>query len=145
MKTQILFCILLLIPIRLFSQTTIPDYVDKQVKELHTDNPAMKTYVLALLKTGTNRSTDKVYRDSLYSGHIATINRLVSENKMVVVGPLTTNEYAYRSILVLNVSTVEEAKILLDVDPAIHQEMFEVELYLWEGPATLPAYLINPL
>jgi len=64
---------------------------------------------------------------------------------MVVVGPLTTNEYAYRSILVLNVSTVEEAKILLDVDPAIHQEMFEVELYLWEGPATLPAYLINPL
>jgi len=55
MKTQILFCILLLIPIRLFSQTTIPDYVDKQVKELHTDNPAMKTYVLALLKTGLQR------------------------------------------------------------------------------------------
>ena len=145
MKAIILFCIVLLIPIRLFAQTTIPDYVDKQVKELNADKPGMKMYVMAMLKTGTNRSTDKAYRDSLYSGHIATIDRLVTEKKMVVVGPLTINEYAYRSILVLNVSTVVEAKILLDDDPAIHQNMFEVELYLWEGPVTLPAYLINPL
>ena len=136
---------MLLIPIRLLAQTTTPDYDDKPVKELHADKPRIKTYVLALLKTGTNRSTDKAYRDSLYSGHIATINRLVSEKKMVVVGPLNLSEYAYRSILALNVSTLEEAKILLDDDPAIHQNMFEVELYIWEGPATLPAYLINTL
>ena len=145
MKALFLLCYVLLIPIKLFPQTTPPYYTDKLVKELQTDKPGTKTYVMALLKTGTNRSTDKAYRDSLYSGHIATINRLVSENKMVVVGPLTMNEYAYRSILVLNVSTVEEAKILLDDDPAIRQDMFEAELYLWEGPATLPAYLINPL
>jgi len=145
MKALFLFCVVLLIPIRSLAQTTFPDSADKLVKELQTDKPGTKTYVMALLKTGTNSSTDKAYRDSLYFGHIATINRLVSENKMVVVGPLTMNEYAYRSILVLNVSTVEEAKILLADDPAIRQDMFEVELYLWEGPITLPAYLIKPL
>jgi uncharacterized protein len=145
MKALFLFCVVLLIPIRSLAQTTSPDSEDKLVKELQTDKPGTKTYVMALLKTGTNSSTDKAYRDSLYFGHIATINRLVSENKMVVVGPLTMNEYAYRSILVLNVSTVEEAKILLADDPAIRQDMFEVELYLWEGPITLPAYLIKPL
>ena len=145
MKVLFLFCTFLLIPLLTVARAANIYTSEKPATELHADGVRMKTYVLALLKTGTNRSTDKAYRDSLYSGHIATIKRLVSKRKMVVVGPLTMNEYAYRSILVLDVSTLEQAKILLDDDPAIHHDMFEVELYLWEGPATLPAYLIKPL
>lgn len=137
-----LFCVVLLIPIRSLAQTTTPDYENKPVTELHAGKPGMKTYVLVLLKTGTNASTDKVHRDSLYFGHIATIKRLVTEKKLVVVGPLTMNEYAYRTILVLDVPTLEEAKTMLEEDPAIKQKIFETELYYWNGPDTLPAYLI---
>jgi len=100
---------------------------------------------VVLLKTGRNRSTDRTYRNSLFFSHMAMIKRLVSLKKIVVTGPLELNGYAYRSILVMDVSTLEEAKILLDDDPAIKQDMFETELYLWQGPATLPEYLIKPL
>ena len=145
MKVLFLFCTLLLIPLLTLSQTVYANKNENPSKGLHDDVAGMKMYVLVLLKTGRNRSTDRAYRNNLFASHLSMINQLVSSKKIVVTGPLKLNGYAYRSILVLDVSTLEEAKILMDDDPAIKQDMFETELYQWEGPATLPAYLIKPL
>jgi uncharacterized protein len=143
MKVLFLFCTLLLIPLLTFARTV--NVTNSERPELHADGTGMKKYVLVLLKTGTNRSTDRVYRNNLFASHLSMINQLVSLKKIVVTGPLKLNGYAYRSILVLDVNTVEEAKKQLADDPAIDQDMFATEFYLFEGPATLPAYLIKPL
>jgi uncharacterized protein YciI len=145
MKVLFLFCTLLLIPLLTFAQTVNANKNENPAKGLHDDVAGMKMYVLVLLKTGTNRSTDRAYRNNLFASHMAMINQLVSLKKIVVTGPLKLNGYAYRSILVLDVNNVEEAKKQLADDPAIDQDMFATEFYLFEGPATLPAYLIKPL
>jgi hypothetical protein len=41
----------------------------------------------------------------------------------------------------LNVTTIEEAKSLLETDPAIKEKLLEAELYRWYGSAALPVYL----
>jgi len=144
MKTLILFCAVLLFPLLGFAQTTTnSNYDEKLARELHADDFGMKMYILVLLKKGSNNVTDLTVRDSLFSGHFANINRLISLKKMVVAGPLEKNEQSYHGIFVLDVPTMEEAKMLLDDDPTIKQKIFVAELYNWYGPAALPTYLIT--
>jgi len=66
---------------------------------------------------------------------------LVALKKMVVVGPLEKNSQEYHGIFILDVSTLDEAKILLENDPTIKQNIFTAELYNWYGSAALPEYL----
>lgn len=105
------------------------------------DDYGMKPYVLAILKTGTNQTKDKVIADSLFNGHMENINRLVKSGHLVVAGPLRKNERLYRGIFILNVKTVEEANKLLSGDPAIKEKLLDAELFVWYGSAALPLYL----
>ena len=116
-------------------------YNAKLARSLGADDYGMKKYVLVILKTGTNMTTDKLLLDSLFKGHMASIRKLSDEGKMIVAGPLQKNENNYRGIFVLNVKDVAEAKILLENDPTIREGIFEVELYDWYGSAALPEYL----
>lgn len=141
MKAFILFITLLFISVLSVGQTKNPNYDEKLAQELHADDLGMKMYVLVILKTGSNKETDKAFRDSLFRGHFANINRLVALKKMVVAGPLEKNDQTYRGIFILDVSTFEEAKKLLADDPTIQQNIFEAELYEWYGSAALPEYL----
>lgn len=141
MKKLLLFCVFLLFATVSFGQKNNADYDEALAKRLHADDLGMKMYVLAILKTGNNKVSDKTTRDSLFAGHFANINRLVSLKKMIVAGPLEKNDKTYRGIFILDVSTLEEAKQLLDDDPTIKQNIFEVEYYTWYGSAALPEYL----
>lgn len=69
------------------------------------------------------------------------INRLVKEKKLIVAGPMVKNEKSFRGIFILNVSTLEDARLLLETDPAIKEGFLAPELFLWYGSAALPAYL----
>jgi uncharacterized protein YciI len=69
------------------------------------------------------------------------IGRLANEGKLIVAGPMQKNTAGYRGIFILNVKTVDEAKLLLDTDPAIKAGLLEPELYQWYGSAALPMYL----
>jgi hypothetical protein len=60
---------------------------------------------------------------------------------MVVAGPLRKNERSYRGIFILNVKTNEEAKQLLEGDPAITSGLLDAELYQWYGSSALPMHL----
>ncbi len=122
------------------SQTTNPNYDEDLAAKLGADDYGMKSYVFVMLKTGPNESTDKVARDSCFSGHMSNIKRLVLEDKLIVAGPIGKNENSYRGIFILNVPTLEEASELLQSDPAIHTGYLAADLYPWYGSAALPLY-----
>ncbi len=132
---------LIISSVGVYAQTDNPAYNKSLADSLGADEYGMKMYVLAILKTGTNEVKDKAKSDSLFGGHMQNIKRLADEGKLVVAGPLKKNDKNYRGIFILNVKTIEEAKLLLDTDPAIHAKVFDTELYGWYGSAALPMYL----
>jgi uncharacterized protein YciI len=123
------------------AQSTNTKYDKTLADSLGADEYGMKMYVLVLLKTGTAKINDKRTVDSLFAGHLQNIKRLANEGKLSVAGPLQKNDKNYRGIFILNVKTVDEAKSLLQTDPAIKAQLLDVELYGWYGSAALPMYL----
>ncbi len=118
-----------------------PNYDPQLAQKLGADDYGMKSYILVMLKTGSNKTTDKAFIGESFRGHLDNIGRLVTQGKLVVAGPLGKNENSYRGIFILNAATLEEAKALLATDPAIKENLLEAELYNWFGSAALPEYL----
>jgi len=125
----------------LMAQKTNPNYDLELATKLGADDYGMKSYVFVILKTGKNQSTDKVLRDSCFAGHMNNITRLVKDKKLIVAGPMEKNDKTYRGIFILDVTTIDEAKLLLDTDPAIKAEFLEPELFKWYGSAALSEYI----
>lgn len=125
----------------LYAQKSDQTYDSSLAKSLEADNYGMKMYVFVLLKTGSKVIESKTVRDSLFAGHLANINRLANEGKLVVAGPFAKNDLSYRGIFILNVKTEEEAKALLETDPAIKENLLQPEIVKWYGSAALPVYL----
>lgn len=118
-----------------------PNYDPELAQKLGADDYGMKSYILVILKTGPNQTSDKTLINNSFRGHMNNINHLVKEGKMIVAGPVTKNEKTYRGIFILNVTDFEEARKLLQNDPAISEGLLDVELYKWYGSAALPEYL----
>lgn len=106
-------------------------------QKLGADEYGMKTYVLAVLKTGKARIEDKNEINKLQAGHLKNIVRLSEEGKLVLAGPFIAGGDS-RGVYVFDVRTIDEAKELTETDPAIQLGIFEFELYLWYGSAALP-------
>jgi len=123
------------------AQTVNPDYDSTLAKRLGADDYGMKSYVFVILKTGSNTTTDMSYIDSCFAGHMANIGHLVNEGKLIVAGPFGKNDNSYRGIFILNVTTIEEAREIVQTDPAINSKLLDVDLYKWYGSAALPEYL----
>lgn len=123
------------------AQSDNPNYDKALAESLGGDDYGMKPYVLVILKTGANKTSGKQKTDSLFRGHMANINQLAGLGKLVVAGPLKKNEQSYRGIFILDVKTIEEAKLLLNTDPAIKENLLDAELFQWYGSAALPVYL----
>ena len=100
------------------------------------DDYGMKSYVLVMLKRGPNRSQDSTTRAQLQAAHMANIIRLAEEVKLVLAGPMMTDE-DIRGIYLFNVTTVEEAKKLTETDPAIQSGSLIMEMHPWYGSAAL--------
>ena len=141
MKYYLTFLVIILSVNVSFSQKTNPNYDAELATKLGADDYGMKKIVFVILKTGSNESTDKALKDSCFTGHMNNINRLVKEKKMIVAGPMLKNEKSYRGIFILDVSTKDEANLLLETDPAIKAKFLEPELYMWYGSAALSEYL----
>lgn len=141
MKYYLTFLVIILSVNVSFSQKTNPNYDAELATKLGADDYGMKKFVFVILKTGSNESTDKVLKDSCFTGHMNNINRLVKEKKLILAGPMVKNEKSYRGIFILDVSTKDEANLLLETDPAIKAKFLEPELYMWYGSAALSEYL----
>jgi uncharacterized protein YciI len=108
---------------------------------LGADQYGMRSYVLAILKTGSAKIADKEKNNEIFRGHMNNIEKLVKEGKLSVAGPFGENPNEFEGLFILNVSTVDEAKALLDGDPTVTNKVFNVEYYPWYGSAALPMYL----
>lgn len=136
--------LLLTVPVSYFSygQTANPNYDKALAGKLGGDDYGMKRYFLVILKTGTNTTTDQALISESFRGHLENINKLVKEEKLIVAGPLAKNENNYRGIFILdNVSTPDDARALLQTDPAIRNELLAFDIFTWYGSAALPEYL----
>lgn len=139
---KILICLFLqVVTLSAIALSPNPNYDAALANKLGADDYGMKNYVLVILKTGSNLTTDKAFIDSCFAGHMTNIHRLVEINKLIVAGPLKKNKNTYRGIFILNTDSVEEAEVLLQTDPAIKEKLLETELYKWYGSAALPEYL----
>jgi uncharacterized protein YciI len=141
MKKHLLVSAIFLISLSAVSQQVSTVYDSLLARKLGADEYGMKNYVLVILKTGPTILEPGAKRDSLFRGHMANINRLASEGKLVVAGPFGENQLSYRGLFILNVRTIEEAKALLYADPTVKGKIFDTELIPWYGSAALGEYL----
>jgi uncharacterized protein YciI len=118
-----------------------PDYDASLAQKLGADDYGMKSYILVILKTGKNQTTDKDFINNSFRGHMENINRLVEQGKLVIAGPFGKNDSNFRGIFILNAANIEEAEKLLQTDPAIKEGLLAADLYNWYGSAALPEYL----
>jgi uncharacterized protein YciI len=117
-----------------------PAYDAELAKRLGGNKSGMKSYVLAILKTGPNDS--KVAgpeRSEVFKGHMANIQRLAGEGKLAVAGPFDKNESGFRGIFILNTAKLDEARAWVDTDPVVKSGIMIVDLYPWFGTAALMA------
>src|SRR5690606_16043652 len=117
-------------------------YDEALAQKLGSDEYGMKSYFYVVLKTGENKDQDKDLINTAFKGHMDNINSLVKEEKLIVAGPFGKNTDQYRGLFILNnVKTEEEAKAILETDPAIKAGYLTYSIYTWYGSAALPMYL----
>ncbi len=134
---KILSLIIILLSVSINAQEKTSVYNEKLAAALGADEYGMKTYVFCILKTGSNTTATKEEKAKYFEGHMANINRLAEEGKLVVAGPFMKNDRNYRGIFIFNVKTIEEAQALVETDPAVKAKIFEVELTPWYSSAAL--------
>jgi uncharacterized protein YciI len=112
-------------------------YDEKLAKETGADDYGMKNYIFCILKTGSNTTATKEEKQKYFEGHMANINRLAEEGKLIIAGPFMKNDRNYRGIFILNCATIQEATVLVETDPAVAAKIFEAELTPWYSSASL--------
>ncbi len=105
-------------------------------RQLGADELGMKSYVMAFLKAGPNRSQDSTEAARLQRAHLDNIQRMAREGKLILAGPFLDGGEV-RGIYVFNVESVEEARALTATDPSIQAGRLEMELHPWYGTAAL--------
>jgi len=135
-----LLILLFIFGMRLTS-TAQNSYDPELAKQLGADEYGMKKYVIAFLYRG-DRVADysAEERAEFQKGHLANINRLATEGKLVLAGPFFGNE-ELRGLFFFNVETVAEAESLTESDPSIQAGILKMEMKEWYGSAALPLLL----
>ena len=136
MKT-VYFILLMTLAISNHSFAQKSSYDESLAKQLQADDYGMKTYVMAILLAGdrvNEYSPDQ--RAEIQKGHMANINRLAENGKLILAGPFIDGKEK-RGIFLFNVSTKEEAEALTNTDPAIQAGVLKMELIEWYASAVL--------
>ena len=90
----------------------------------------MKKYYMVFLKNGPVRDQDEPTAAKIQEQHLAHMNRLAEEKKIVAAGPFD-DDGDIRGIVIYSVSNMEEAKELTGKDPAVQAGRLVVEVHPW--------------
>jgi uncharacterized protein YciI len=104
--------------------------------KLGADDYGMRKYVMAFLKSGPNRSQDSIEAINLQKAHLENITRLAEEGSLVFAGPFM-DDTEVRGIYIFAVSSLEEAAVLTESDPAVKAGRLIMELHPFYGSAAL--------
>ncbi len=138
MKTIFGLLFILLVKITLAQN---PNYDSTLAKKLGGDDFGMKRYYLVILKSGDNLVKDKAYRDSCFRSHFDNMKAMQASGKLIVSGPITSNNIGYRGIFILDAKNRDEVNNLLKGDASINVKIFEPEILEWYGSSALPLYI----
>lgn len=91
----------------------------------------MTTYYVALLYRGPKWTPQETPETrAIQDGHMANIQRLAQEGKLLLAGPFTDNG-DLRGIFVFKVGSIEEAQELAAADPAVKAGRLRLDLHPW--------------
>jgi uncharacterized protein YciI len=103
----------------------------------------MVTFYLCLLVTPANPSKPPADMAQLQLDHLANLRRIMEGGKGVIAGPVDGGG-RLRGILVLRVNSVEEARAMVDTDPAVKTGQLAVEIHPWFAADGIMKPLFNP-
>jgi uncharacterized protein len=93
--------------------------------------PAMAKVYLVLLKKGPAWTAEKTEQTkAIQAGHMANIERLWKEKKLIVAGP-GGDDGDMRGVFVFDTDSLEEAKALAASDPAVKAGRLAPEFHSW--------------
>ena len=104
---------------------TLKDQFQRPV-EPHVTEPL----IFGFLKRGTNATIAPAEAQALQKGHIAYMEQLHAQGKLVVAGPFAVDG-DLRGVVIYRVKTVEEAKALAAEDPAVKAGRLTIEARPW--------------
>ena len=90
----------------------------------------MKRYWLVLLQKGPNRSQDSASAEKIQAAHMANINRLAKEGKLVMAGPIGIED-DLRGIFLMNCADSNEVENFVRTDSAVITGRLTMKYYPW--------------
>lgn len=90
----------------------------------------LKAYQMVFLYRGENRNQDSLEAEKIQAAHLANIQRLSDEGKLIVAGPFLDDK-DLRGIFIFDVETEAEVKELVETDPAIIAGRLRYEIHPW--------------
>ena len=87
-------------------------------KDSSISSGEMKRYWLVLLKKGPNRTQDSASAEKIQAAHIANIERLAKEGKIIMAGPIGIED-DLRGIFLMNCKDSTEIENLVRTDTAV--------------------------
>jgi uncharacterized protein YciI len=97
-------------------------------KAMGGNDNGMRSYVFVLLKTGPTKMEAGEERNKMFQGHMANIQRLASEKKLAVAGPMDGVD-GWRGMFIFATGDIEEAKALVATDPVIKSGVMVAEYH----------------
>ena len=90
----------------------------------------MKRYWLVLLQKGPNRSQDSTSAEKIQAAHMANINRLAKEGKLIMAGPMGIDD-DLRGIFIMNCADSTEVENFVKTDSAVMTGRLIMKYYPW--------------
>jgi len=109
--------------------TTQPEKYDLN-KDTSVYSGEMKRYWLVLLKKGPNRNQDSISAEKIQAAHMANINRLAKEGKLIMAGPIGIED-DLRGIFLMNCADSAEVENFVRTDSAVITGRLIMKYYPW--------------
>lgn len=125
MKTSLLAAICALISFSSVAQ-------QKSSKTFKMGEYTIKQYYFVMLTKGARRDEikDTAIINKLQAGHMANMERLSKEGKLMLAGPFG-DDGNWRGVFVFDAESEEEVKSMLATDPAINAGRLDYEIHPW--------------
>jgi len=90
----------------------------------------MKRFWLVLLQKGPNRNQDSISAEKIQAAHMANINRLAREGKLIMAGPIGVED-DLRGIFLMNCNDSTEVENFVKTDSAVITGRLIMKYYPW--------------
>jgi uncharacterized protein YciI len=111
------------------SSTTQPEKYDLN-KDTTVYTNEMKRFWLVLLQKGPNRNQDSISAEKIQAAHMANINRLGKEGKLIMAGPIGIED-DLRGIFLMNCADSTEVENFVKTDSAVITGRLIMKYYPW--------------